>query len=174
VKAPLVYCYGLSLTSTNNVLVTQYNTKQIKEYTPDGRLIREISLDSSIVSPRHSIQLSSNRFVVSHGRRESLHRVCLVNTRGHIIQCYGGARGSGVEQLNRPRNLAVDRHGNVLVTDQRNNRIVLLSPSLTCLDYIDILEHKLSQPRAIHLDELNYRLYIGELSYSGRVFVLTV
>ena len=41
-------CYGLSLTSTHNVLVTLYDTRQVQEYSPDGRrLIREINLDGS-------------------------------------------------------------------------------------------------------------------------------
>jgi len=137
-------CYGLSLTSSHNVLVTLWNTKQIQEYTPVGRLLREISLDSSIVYPVHSIELSSDRFVVSHGDGYSLHRVCLVDTSGRIIQCYGGAEGSGVGQLNAPRHLAVDRHGNVLVADACNKRVVLLSPSLAYLGDIKIPAHRRS------------------------------
>jgi len=129
-------CYGLSLTSTDNVLVTLQDTKQINEYTPDERVIRKISLyNSSIERPRHSIQLSSDRFVVSHGG--PLHRVCfIVDTSGRIIQCYGGSSGSGVVQLNEPSQIVIDGHGNVLVADRNNNRVVLLSLSLTHLGYI--------------------------------------
>jgi len=167
-------CYGLSLTSTDNVLVTLWDTKEIIEYTPDGGLIREIELDSSIERLWHSVQLSSNRFVVSHGYRVSLNRVCLVDTSGRIIQCYGGAGGSGVGQLTGPRRLAVDRYGDVLVTDEYDNRVVLLSPSLTHLGYIQIPGHQLSNPWALHLGELTHRLYIGEFAYTRSVFVLTV
>jgi len=120
--------WGLSLTSTGNVLVTPLFTKQIQEYTPDGRLIRKIRLDSSIEYPMHSVQLSSDRFVVSQFG-PSLHRVCLVDTSGRIIQCYGGALGSGVGQLWQPRQLAVDGLGNVLVADEGSGRVVVLSPS---------------------------------------------
>ena len=49
-------CYGLSLTNIFNVLVTLMDTKKIKEYSPDGSLIREISLDSRIVT--HGIVFS--------------------------------------------------------------------------------------------------------------------
>jgi len=168
-------CFGLSLTSTNNVLVTLIDTKQINEYTPVGRLIREISLDSTIEGPWHSVQLSRDKFVVSHGDwGGSLHRVCLVDTSGRIIQCYGGAKGSGVGQLNGPRHLAVDGHGNVLVADYNNKRVVLLSPSLTHLGYKMITGRQLNEPYALHHDELTHRLYIGELTDTGRVFVLTV
>jgi len=171
-------CWGLSLTSTDNVLVTLGDTKQIKEYTPDERLIREISLDRSIEkleNPWHSVQLSSNRFVVSHGLWSgSGSRVLIVDTSARIIQCYGGARGSGVGQLDVPHNLAEDGHGNVLVTDLFNKRVVLLSPSLKHLGYIEIPGHPLSEPWALHLDEPTHRLYIGEYTRAGRGFVLTV
>ena len=73
-----------------------------------------------------------------------------------------------------PRHLAVDRHGNVLVADRGNNRVVLLSPSLTRLGYITVPGHELSGPHALHLDLLTHRLYIGEWSSTGRVFVLGV
>jgi len=153
---------GLSITSTDNVLVTLSRFRLIKEYTPDGGLIRVISFDNSIEFPQHSVQLSSNLFVVSHGWTGTLHRVCIVDTRGHIIQCYGESPGSGIGQLDFPGYLAVDRPGNVLVTDSLNNRVVLLSPLLTQLGYIEIPGHELNQPYALHLDELNHRLYIGE------------
>jgi len=167
-------CLGLSLTYTGNVLVTQRHTNQIREYTPDGRFIREIRLDSSIEGPRHSIQLFNGQFVVSHCSGKSLQRVCLVDTSGDIIKSYGGAVGSGVGQLHGPRHLAVDGYGNVLVADRHNNRVVLLSPSLTHLGYIQIPEHELNQPYALHLDIQTDRLYIGENTHTGRVFVLTV
>jgi len=166
--------YGLSLTSTYNILVTVWDTQQIKEYSPDGLFIREINLHGSIGHPYHSVQLPGNRFVVSHGFSGSLHRVCIVDTSGSILTCYGAARGSNVGQLNSPRNLAVDGHGNILVADQTNNRVVLLSPSLTHLGYIEIPGRQMSRPFALHLDKLTRRLYIGEDHDNGLVFVLTV
>jgi len=166
-------CYGLSLTSTDNVLVTLRDSKQIKEFAQDGRLVRQISLDSSIVDPYHSVQLSSDRFVVCHGLYDSVHRVCMLN-HNSIIKCEGGRQGSGFEHLYEPRNLAVNKLEHVLVTDRLNNRVVWLNPSLTFLSYIDIPGYQLFRPWALHLDELTHRLYIGEWTYSGRVFVLNI
>jgi len=139
-------------------------------------MIREIQLDGSMEYPMHSVQLSSDRFVVSHGWRESMHRVCIVDTSG-IIKCYGGAQGTAVGQLNYPSHFVVDGHGNVLVADRDNNRVVLLSPTLDHLGYFVMPNfHQLSYPWALHLDELTRRLYIGESPSKsvGRVFVLAV
>jgi len=162
------------VSGTGNLLATLWTRNQVKEYSHDGVLIRVISLDSSIENPYHSVQLTNNRFIVSHGINGILQRVCIVDMGGHIINCYGGSRGSGVDELYSPRNLAVDFHGNVVVADRFNNRVVLLSPSLTHLGYIKIPGHQLQVPHALNLDELNRRLYIGEDRESGYVFVLTV
>jgi len=162
-------CYKLSVTKCYNVLTTSYNTKQIQEYTTDGSLIREISLNSSIDCLYHCVSLSTGNFVVSQtGRR---HLVCIVDINGHIIQSYGGPRGSGVGQLNHPRHLVVDIDDNVLVADSRHHRVQLLSHTLTYLGDIVIPGHQLNYPHSLHFDELNHRLYIGEWG-GKRVFVL--
>jgi len=132
-------------------------------------LIIEISLDSSIRGPWHCVQLSTGKFVVCHYGAQ--HRVCIVDTSGHIIQSYGGSQGSVVGQLNYPRHLAVDIHDNVLVADIDNKRVQLLSPTLTYLGNIDIPGHQLNDPYTLHFDQLNHRLYIGEWG-DGRLFVL--
>jgi len=98
--------------------------------------------------------------------------VCILDTNGRIIQSYGGSHGSDVGQLNKPCNLVVNIHDNVLVADLGNNRVQLLSPTLTYLSDIVIPGHQLIDPYALHFDELNHRLYIGELSGGGRMFVL--
>jgi len=72
-----------------------------------------------------------------------------------------------------PRQLAVDKHGHVMVADWGNDRVELLSPILTHLGYIEIPGYKLNGSSALHLDELNHRLYIGE-QLGGQVFVLDI
>jgi len=175
---------GLFVKKNNNILVTVWDALVVKEYTPGGKLIREIPLDSSMKTPWHSIELSNGQFIVCHGNNgtASMHRVCIVDVNGRIIKCYGGAHGSRIGELQVPKHLAVDSQGNVLVADWANHRVVLLSPSLEHLGYIPIPGHQqLSYPWTLHLDELNRRLYIGEWSSSTEgvqritecVFVLT-
>ena len=91
-------CYGLSLTSTHNILVTMEDPKKIKEYTPNGISVREISLDGSMEYSKHSVQLSSDRLIVSHGWSESPHRVCIIDMSGRSIQAYGWYEGSSSGQ----------------------------------------------------------------------------
>ena len=62
----------------------------------------------------------------------------------------------------------------MLVADSSNDRVVLLSHSLTLLGYITVPGHELSGPYAVHLDLLTHRSYIGEWNDAGRLFVLGV
>jgi len=86
---------------------------------------------------------------------------------GCIVQSYSTPAGSDVWPVDR---IAVDTHGHVIFADWYHDRVELLSPTLTHLGYIQIPGCKLYSPRALHLDELTHRLYIGE--YFGRLFVL--
>jgi len=152
---------GLSLTSNNNLLITFPVINYLREYTTQGKQLREIKLDNSIDSPWHAIQLSTGEFVVCHGLSQQ-HRVVIVNTNGHIIRSYGGAKGSSDGQLNGPSHLTVDSHNNILVADRDNDKIRLLSSSLVHLGDLSLIRREFNRPYRLHLDELNSRLYIGE------------
>jgi len=75
-----------------------------------------------------------------------------------------------------PRGLAVDSQDYILVLDMYNNRVEVLSPTLDHIGYIALLGSDeplvFNQPAAMHLDEQNRRLYVGEWG-GGRVYVLT-
>ena len=160
---------GVSLTRAFNLLVTL--PQSIEEYTTTGSLIRSITLDASIDNPQHAIELSSGQFVVCHVGNAQ-HRVCVVDTNGHIVHSYGGPRGSSTGQLNAPWSLAVDTRGCVFVADYWNHRVQLLSPTLTHLGDVTTPGHKLCCPCGLHLDELNGRLYVGDTS--RRLLVLSL
>ena len=166
-----ISCNGLSVTKCNRVLAVFFEAKLIRDYATYGSLIREIILDKSIGNPMHCVQLSTGNFVLSHWGDK--HRVCIVDTSGHTIQTYGGSKGFDVGQLCFPCQLAADMHDNVLVVDNGNNRVQLLSPTLAYLGDIVKPGHGLHRPYTLHVDELNHRLYIGEWQ-GRRLFVLDV
>ena len=111
-----------------------------------------------------------NNFVVSFSFPQ--HRVCIVDGSGRVLYSYGGPHGSGDGQLNCPLQLTVDKFDNVLVADHGNNRIVLLSPTLSLLGYIQTPGHQLNSPSALQFDARKRCLYIGQ--QDGNLIVLTV
>ena len=64
------------------------------------------------------------------GRRETLQRVCLIDSNGHVIKSYGGSWGSGRQQMHMPTHLAVDGNESFFVADSNNRRVLSLSPAL--------------------------------------------
>jgi len=168
-----ITCQGisLSLTGTDTVIATLYNGNRIREYTPDGAVIHDISLSSvNLRGLQHCIKLSSDQFVVSNSVRDPKRQVCIVDKNGIIIHSYVGP-----PYFDNPCHLAVDKYGHVMVADYKRGRVELLSPTLTHLGSVKIPKYDLNGPWNLHLDELNCRLCIcewGSLLKDGRLFVL--
>ena len=162
---------GLSVTRKYNLLVTLCQSNKIQEYTAEGHWIREIKLDVSMDRPQHSVEMPSGRplIVVSHAGTVK-HRVCVVDNDGAIVYSCGGNVGLSIGQFNHPGHLDVDSQGNVLVSDCKNDRVLLLSATLTYLGCVSTPGYSLRHPYALHLDQLNGRLYVGE--WAGGLIVL--
>jgi len=170
---------GLSLTYTHGVLVTCWEVHKIKEFSTDGQLLHVLTLPQDVVSPLHTIQLSSEQFVVCHGDAQ-LHRVCLIGSDGSVVKSFGGPPGSGSQQMNMPVHLAVDRNEFVFVVDMNNDRVLLLSSQLTYVRDVVSREQLRWKPIRVHLDSGRGRLYVADNEYkhskftAGRVVVVSV
>ena len=124
----------LSVTDTHSVLVTCDEVGKIKEFSTDGKLLRQIQLPQDVTAPWHTAQLSNGQFIMCHGLLgDRVHRVCLIGSDGHVVKSYGGQSSwfSRSQQMNVPCHLAVDMNGFVFVVDLNNYRVLLLSPELT-------------------------------------------
>ena len=168
----------LLVTDTHSVLVTCDEVRKIKEFSTNGKLLREIQLPQYVRSPRHTVQLSNGQFIVCHGGPNDLvHRVCLIGSDGHLVKSFGGPRGSGSQQMDAPAHLGVDRNGFVFVVDFNNYRVLLLSPELTYVrDVVSCDQLKWGAERLI-LDVNRRRLYVAvsENIYTDwRVIVVSV
>jgi len=185
----------LSVTDTHSVLVTCDNCCQlpagvindddkvrlIKEFSTDGKLLREIQLPQTVASPHHRIQLSNGQFIMCHGyHRDPIHRVCLIGSDGRVVMRYGGPKGSGSQQMNMPSHLAVDRNGFVIVADLNYHRVLLLSPELTYVRDVVSRDQLKWSPLRLFLDVNRRRLYIAVNKWentkhiAGRVIVVSV
>ena len=118
-----------------------------------------------------AIQLSSAHFAVCH-QGASQHRVCIVDTTGRIVQAYDGGGPNGEGALNTPACLTVDKYDHVFVADCYNNRVRLLSPTLSQLGDVELGKHGLDAPGVVYYEEGSGRLFVGEVEGGGRVFVL--
>jgi len=153
---------GLSVTSSHNFLVALRGGHSLRKYSTDGDLIREIELQpAGITSPVHAVQLSLDRYAVTHHGPK--HQFSIVDSDGKLVQSYGGDSGN----LSNPYGIVVDKEGRVLVADQSNNRILVISSKTLKAYPLPLPDCVLDGPYSLHYDAANDRLYIGEWNGGG-------
>ena len=153
---------GLTVNSDKNVLVVIRHERKLQQFTTRGKLLRTIQLQPDIGSPRQAIQLSRGQFVISHSGGTQ-HRVCLVDDKGAVVRSFGGTPGSDLTEMRAPAGLAVDEHGNILVADQDNSRLLVLDPTLTSARKMSVsVDGGLNRPYSLRYDKSRGRLYHGE------------
>ena len=173
---------GLSVNAAHNVLVTCRYIRKIKEFSPRGDLLRDITLPDDVINPWHAIQLTSGQFIVCHGvDTDRVHRVCTVSADGdEIVRSHGGQRGSDTGQYDGPSYLAVDNNGFVFVADEDNQRVTLLSPTLSYIRQVVSRDQVKWWPAFLCLDVQRRRLYVGDDEWkdgtyiAGRVVVFSI
>ena len=155
----------LSVTSTR-LLVTSLYTRQLIQFDAVGDELRRVQLPGDMI-PRHAVESPTGTLIVSH-YNVLLHKVSEVNTGGEVLRQFSGSHLSPL----RTPHVAVDSHGNILVADQDNSRILLLDDHLTLLRVI-IDKHQLNDKSP---DRLCYIEQSGQLLVvlSGDVEVFDV
>jgi len=166
------YPAGLTVNRAQNLLVVSSGESKLQEFTTHGTLLQNIQLQlgGSTRQFHHAVDLASGQFVVScYG---SLHGICLVDINGTVIQSYGGQPGCQMTQMSNPRGLALDKHGNILVADQSNNRLLVIDRLLSSAHEMSVsVDGGLKGPHNFWHDKSRGRLYIGEWT-GGRVIVI--
>ena len=74
--------------------------------------------------------------------------------------------------MEHPRGLAVTKNDDILVTDEKNDRILLTNSSLSSVQQLTLpVDSGIKLPCSLCLDESRGRLYVGDWSGSHRVLV---
>jgi len=164
----LGYSAGLTVSSDKNVMVVIQREHKLQQFTTHGTLLQTIQLQSDIEWLQGVIQLFSGQFVISL-RGLTHHRVCLLDDKGAVVQSYGSTQGSERTKLYCPKGIAVDKHGNILVAD---NRLLVLDPSLTSVHEMSVsVDRRRKEPYSLWYDKSRGRLLISE-SYGKRVIII--
>ena len=161
---------GLTVNRAQNLLVVSRGERKLQEFTTHGTLLQNIQLPSDIGDPWYTVDLANGQFVVSC--RGTPDGVYLVDVKGAVIHSYGGHKGSQTMKMSGSAGLAVDKHGNILVADQRNHRLLVIDGSLSSAHEMSVsVDGGLKEPFALWYDKSRDRLYVGEWS-GGRVIVI--
>jgi len=145
----------MSVTSTR-LLVTSTDTKQLMQLDSLGDELRRVQLPDDM-RPWHAVESPTTTFIVSHENTQCTpHQISEVNTGGQVLRHFTGSR---LSPLGWTRHVAIDSHGNVLVADRGNRRILLLDAQLR-LRRLIIDEHQLNDKNP---HRLCYREPTGQL-----------
>ena len=156
--------WGVSVNASHNLIVTCSSVCKIKELSPRGDLLRDVTLPDDVINPSLAIQLTNGNFIVCHGDvGDGIHRVCKISgDGGHIINSHGGPRGSNTGQYSVPSHLAVDNNEFVFVVDVNNRRVTLLSPTLDYMRQVVSRDQFEWRPRRLCLDVQRRLLYVND------------
>jgi len=100
--------------------------------------------------------------------------VCLVDGGGRVTHKYGGKGSSSGQALNEPGHVAVDENSQfIFVADWGNHRIVVLSPKLEFVRYIQAGLHAPLRLH-LHLDHADnrVRLHVSQSGKGKELFVI--
>jgi len=158
---------SLSLTSTR-LLVTSFDTPQLIQFDAVGDELRRVQLPDYMV-PLHAVESPTGTFIVSHSNKQlDQHHVSEVNTGGEVLRQFSGSHRS---LLGVTSDVAVDSHGNILVVDFGNRRILLLDAQLTLRRVVvdaDQLNYK--SPQRLCYKEQSGQLFVGFFDDTVAVF----
>lgn len=119
--------WGISVTYSNDVVITCDEARKLKIFSPFGNLLREILLYPDVMNPCHGVETVGENFVVCHGAEtDAVRRVCLIAADGRPGISYSREMERGVM---KPCHLAVDRDGFMFVADATGT-VLMLSPKL--------------------------------------------
>ena len=153
------------MTSTR-LLVTTYSPNQLIQVNSGGDELRRVPLPDD-VNPWHAVESPTATFIVSHRNTElsrinillEQYQISEVNADGEFLRRFKGSR---VSPLGLSRHIAIDSHGNVIVSDSGNRCILLLDAQLT-LRRVIMDKHQLNHksPARMCYSEPTGQLMVG-------------
>ena len=123
----LKYLYGVAVSNSGEVVVTQYWNHRICVYSKEGKHIRSFGSEESNKGLRGVAITSENHILVAD---EDNHRIQMFTMEGKFVKSVG-QKGERQLQFNRPSSIAVHPSGRVFVADSGNYRIQVLNPDFS-------------------------------------------
>ena len=107
--------------------IADKDNHRIQVFTDEGKFLRQFGtkgMNNGELYVPMSITIDNAGLVYVTERGN--HRISVFTSEGTFLTSFGGVKGNGPKQLNRPRGIAVDDSGVVYVCDIENNCLILL------------------------------------------------
>ena len=157
--------YDETVDSDGHIIVA--DLKEIKIFTACGQFLRKFGEDF-LIDPCHCIQKDQHLIVSDQGD----HSIKVFNTDGTFLYKFG-SKGEGDGQFSKPRCLAIDKAGHLMVCEYANDRVQVLGLNGRFKTLIG--QHRGRElgefdGRIAVSDLLNHRIQIMELNCSVSIY----
>ena len=171
----LAYPSGLALDHEGHIHVVEQGKSQISVFDAKGKKLRTY-LHSSLERPT-GIAIDRERnviYIADTGRSKKSakatgHNVKVFNMSGELVDTIGNERGDQPGQFTFPTYLALDKKGNLYVTDTLNARIQMFAPNR---EYIRTIGQRgnawgmFDKPKGVALDSFG-NIYVADSGWSN-------
>ena len=164
---------GVTITSDNQILVTDQKYHRIQIFTMYGRFVKSVGWFKG----QEPLQFNSPSGIAVHPSG----RVFVADTGNHRIQVLNpdfsyshmfGSNGSAPGQFRFPHDVAIDKSGVVYVTDQHNARVQLFSANglfISTFGKYGSQHGQLCEPTSICVDSTN-TVYVTDSNHRVSVY----
>ena len=123
--------YGVAVSNSGEVVVSEYHSHRISVYSREGRHIRSFGSNGSdegeFYCPHGVAIISDSQILIAD---EYNHRIQMFTMEGRFVKSVG-QWGKKQLQFHHPSGIAVHPSGRVFVADSYNHRIQVLNPDLS-------------------------------------------
>jgi len=130
-----IEAWSLFVESNSRKLLATTHSMLLIYALDDARQLFQVQL-SSRIDALHSVMTSTGRIMVCHTGSENnneFHQISEVDMSGSVLRAYGSSRGSGPDRLYQPTHLALDGDRRLIVADNCNGQVLVLSAELKLL-----------------------------------------
>jgi DNA-binding beta-propeller fold protein YncE len=162
---------GLALDGEENLYVVEQEKKGISVFNRQGQKIRFITSPDIERPTGIAIDRQRGRIYLADTAhtKSTTHEVVMFNLRGQRMGTVGAGKGSGPGQFLFPTYLAVDKSGNLYVTDTLNSRVQMFDPQAK---YVKTFGSRGSawgmfdKPKGVALDNFG-NVYVADSGWSN-------
>lgn len=148
----------IAIDDENNIYVGEFKINRIQVFNSSGKYIRTINSPKEILLEPLAITFGNDKRLYVASRNGV---IIVMDKAGQLLAKFG-TNGTRDGQLSYPNGIAVDRHGNILVSDSGNDRIQVFDQNGKVLRVFGKPDFKVAVPRGIAIDNKD-RIYVVDI-----------
>lgn len=152
--------WGISVTSTGDVLVSCPDSGRLCVYSDDGELLKFVDLKLVEDGPWYGLRLDDDNYVVCYGKQHERDNVGIVDSGGNFVRVHSRPSNFSPSYLALFPSKKINR---VLVAGNGYNDVMMVEQSSNGFQVRDLLcaDDGIRTPVRLHYNEISGILFVG-------------